>query len=103
MMRFAGARPAFPALHNPALWGYALFGGSAMPAHCLDLLLNGSHMLLDALGVLSGEGVSIYDVTRRGPVFAYGRPNPAYVSSLRYYADLVPAFKADLVIAEGGK
>ena len=70
-----------------ARWGRALFGGEAMPAPYLDRLLDGAPVAPDAPGILYGAGVAIYAETPRGPVYGHGGWIPAYVSSLRHYAD----------------
>jgi D-alanyl-D-alanine carboxypeptidase len=67
-----------------ARWGHALFGGTALPYPYLDRLLVGAEV---APGVLYGAGVAIYADTPRGPVYGHGGWIPAYVSSLRHYAD----------------
>ena len=70
-----------------ARWGHALFGGAAMEAPYLDRLLDGVPVAPDAPGILYGAGVAIYAETPRGPVYGHGGWIPAYVSSLRHYAD----------------
>lgn len=70
-----------------ALWGHLLFGGEAMAGPYLDRLLDGVRVDPDAPGVLYGAGVAIYVDTPRGPVYGHGGWVPAYVSSLRHYAD----------------
>lgn len=70
-----------------ARWGHALFGGTAMAAPYLDRLLDGVPVAPDTPGVLYGAGVAIYAETPRGPVYGHGGWIPAYVSSLRHYAD----------------
>ncbi|WP_290648951.1 serine hydrolase domain-containing protein [Aquisalimonas sp.] len=70
-----------------ALWGHLLFGGAAMAKPYLDRFLDGVPVDLDAPGVLYGAGVAIYTETPRGPVYGHGGWIPAYVSSLRHYAD----------------
>ncbi len=70
-----------------ARWGHALFGGAAMEAPYLDRLLEGVPVAPDAPGILYGAGVAIYAETPRGPVYGHGGWIPAYVSSLRHYAD----------------
>lgn len=67
-----------------ARWGHALFGGQAMAAPYLDRLLDGVPV---APGIRYGAGVAIYDDTPLGPVYGHGGWIPAYVSSLRHYAD----------------
>lgn len=73
--------------HDLALWGHLLFGGEAMAGSYLDRLLDGVPEDPDAPGVLYGAGVAIYADTPRGPVYGHGGWIPAYVSSLRHYAD----------------
>jgi D-alanyl-D-alanine carboxypeptidase len=73
--------------HDLALWGHLLFGGEAMAGPYLDRLLDGVPVDPDAPGVLYGAGVAIYADTPRGPVYGHGGWVPAYVSSLRHYAD----------------
>jgi D-alanyl-D-alanine carboxypeptidase len=73
--------------HDLALWGHLLFGGAAMEARYLDRLLDGVPVSPDAPGILYGAGVAIYADTPRGPVYGHGGWIPAYVSSLRHYAD----------------
>jgi D-alanyl-D-alanine carboxypeptidase len=70
-----------------AVWGHALFGGTAMEEPYLDRLLDGVPVSLDAHGILYGAGVAIYADTPRGPVYGHGGWIPGYVSSLRHYAD----------------
>ncbi|MBS9405273.1 beta-lactamase family protein [Halomonas sp. TRM85114] len=70
--------------HDLARWGHLLFGGAAMAAPYLDRLLGGVPV---APGVLYGAGVAIHPDTPRGPVYGHGGWIPAYVSSLRHYAD----------------
>ncbi len=70
-----------------ARWGHALFGVGAMEAPYLDRLLDGVPVAPDAPGILYGAGVAIYAETPRGPVYGHGGWIPAYVSSLRHYAD----------------
>lgn len=70
-----------------ARWGHALFGGEAMPAPYLDRLPDGVPVAPDAPGILYGAGVAIHAETPLGPVCGHGGWIPAYVSSLRYYAD----------------
>lgn len=70
-----------------AVWGQAFFGGTAMEAPYLDLLLDGVPVSPDAPGILYGAGVAIYAHTPRGPVYGHGGWIPGYVSSLRHYAD----------------
>jgi D-alanyl-D-alanine carboxypeptidase len=109
-----------------AVWGQALFDGTAMAAPYLDRLLDGVPVSPDASGILYGAGVAIHADTPRGPVYGHGGWIPGYVSSLRHYADhgvtvafqintdigivddstdLVPALEAalaDLAIAQSG-
>jgi D-alanyl-D-alanine carboxypeptidase len=73
--------------HDLARWGHALFGGMAMDAPYLDRLLDGVPVFPDAPGIFYGAGVAIYADTPRGPVYGHGGWIPAYVSSLRHYAD----------------
>lgn len=73
--------------HDLALWGHLLFGGEAMAGPYLDRLLEGVPVDPDAPGVLYGAGVAIYADTPRGAVYGHGGWVPAYVSSLRHYAD----------------
>jgi len=70
-----------------AVWGHALFGGTAMAEPYLDRLLNAVAVSPDAPGILYGAGVAIYADTPRGPVYGHGGWIPGYVSSLRHYAD----------------
>ncbi len=70
-----------------AVWGHALFGGTAMAEPYLDRLLDGVPVSPDAPGILYGAGVAIYGDTPRGPVYGHGGWIPGYVSSLRHYAD----------------
>ena len=70
-----------------AVWGHALFGGTAMAEPYLDRLLDGVPVSPDAPGILYGAGVAIYADTPRGPVYGHGGWIPGYVSSLRHYAD----------------
>ncbi len=67
-----------------ARWGHALFGGTALSVPYLDRLLDGAEV---GPGVFYGCGVAIYADTPRGPVYGHGGWIPAYVSSLRHYAD----------------
>jgi D-alanyl-D-alanine carboxypeptidase len=53
----------------------------------LDRLLESVTVDPDAPGVRYGAGVAIYADTPRGPVYGHGGWVPAYVSSLRHYAD----------------
>lgn len=69
-----------------ALWGHALFGGTAMAEPYLDRLLDGVPVGPDAPGIFYGTGVAIYATTPRGPVYGHGGWIPGYVSSLRHYA-----------------
>ncbi len=70
-----------------ARWGHLLFGGDAMDALYLDRLLDGVPVDPDTPGIFYGAGVAIYAETPRGPVYGHGGWIPAYVSSLRHYAD----------------
>lgn len=70
-----------------AIWGHALFGGTAMADPYLDRLLDGVPVASDAPGILYGAGVAIYADTPRGPVYGHGGWIPGYVSSLRHYSD----------------
>jgi D-alanyl-D-alanine carboxypeptidase len=70
-----------------ARWGHLLFGGAAMAEPYLDRLLDGVPVDPDAPAILYGAGVAIYAHTPRGPVWGHGGWIPAYVSSLRHYAD----------------
>lgn len=70
-----------------ARWGHALFGGEAMPGPYLDRLLDAVPMAPDAPNIQYGAGVAIHADTPRGPVYGHGGWIPAYVSSLRHYAD----------------
>lgn len=70
-----------------ARWGHLLFAGKAMSGPYLDRLLDGVPVGPDAPGILYGAGVSIYADTPRGAVWGHGGWIPAYVSSLRHYAD----------------
>jgi D-alanyl-D-alanine carboxypeptidase len=70
-----------------ALWGHLLFSGAAMAEPYLDRLLDGVPVDPDAPSVLYGAGVAIYSETPRGSVYGHGGWIPAYVSSLRHYAD----------------
>jgi len=70
-----------------ARWGHLLFGGTAMDAPYLDRLLDGVPVDPDAQGILYGAGVAIYADTPNGTVYGHGGWIPAYVSSLRHYAD----------------
>lgn len=73
--------------HDLARWGHRLFGGTAMPGPYLDRLLDGVPVDPGAPATLYGAGVAIYADTPRGPVYGHGGWIPAYVSSLRHYAD----------------
>ncbi len=73
--------------YDLALWGHLLFGGAAMETPYLDRLLDGVPVSPDAPGIVYGAGVAIYADTPRGPVYGHGGWIPAYVSSLRHYAD----------------
>ncbi len=70
-----------------ARWGHALFGGDAMIAPYLDRLLDGVVLAPEAPGARYGTGVAILAETPRGPVYGHAGWIPAYVSSLRHYAD----------------
>jgi D-alanyl-D-alanine carboxypeptidase len=70
-----------------ARWGHALFGGAAMEAPYLDRLLDGVPVAPDTPGILYGAGVAIFARTPNGTVYGHGGWIPAYVSSLRHYAD----------------
>ena len=70
-----------------ALWGHALFSGTAMDSDYLSGLLEGVAIHPDAPGVSYGAGVAIYQETPHGPVYGHGGWIPGYVSSLRHYAD----------------
>lgn len=72
---------------NLALWGHLLFGGAVMAEPYLERLLDGVPVGRDASGILYGAGIAIYAQTPRGPVYGHGGWIPAYVSSLRHYAD----------------
>jgi len=89
-----------------AVWGHALFGGTAMAEPYLDQMLDGVPVSPDAPGILYGAGVAIYSDTPRGPVYGHGGWIPGYVSSLRHYADhgVTVAFQinTDVGIADDG-
>ncbi|TCO77700.1 serine hydrolase domain-containing protein [Chromatocurvus halotolerans] len=70
-----------------ARWGHALFGGEAMRGRYLDRLLDAVPMAPDTPDVQYGAGVAIHADTPRGPVYGHGGWIPAFVSSLRHYAD----------------
>jgi len=70
-----------------ARWGHLLFGGAAMTQPYLDRLLDAVPVDPDAPGILYGAGVAIHTDTPRGLVWGHGGWIPAYVSSLRHYAD----------------
>jgi D-alanyl-D-alanine carboxypeptidase len=70
-----------------AVWGHHLFGGAAMTAPYLDKLLDGVPVSPETPTILYGAGVAIYANTPRGTVYGHGGWIPAYVSSLRHYAD----------------
>lgn len=72
---------------NLALWGHALFTGTAADTGYLDDLLDGVPIQPDVPNILYGSGVAIYTDTPNGPVYGHGGWVPGYVSSLRYYAD----------------
>jgi D-alanyl-D-alanine carboxypeptidase len=73
--------------HDLARWGHLLFRGGAMAEPYLDRLLDGVPVAPDAPGISYGAGVAIYADTPRGTVWGHGGWIPAYVSSLRHYAD----------------
>jgi len=68
-------------------WGHALFGGLVMDPPYLDRLLDGVAVAPEAPDTFYGAGVAIYTATPRGRVYGHGGWIPAYVSSLRHYAD----------------
>lgn len=70
-----------------ALWGHALFSGTAMAAAYLDRLHDAVPVAPDTPEILYGMGVAIHADTPRGPVYGHGGWIPGYVSSLRHYAD----------------
>jgi D-alanyl-D-alanine carboxypeptidase len=70
-----------------AVWGHALFGGTAMTESYLDRLLVGVSVSPDAPGIFYGAAVAIYSDTPNGTVYGHGGWIPGYVSSLRHYAD----------------
>jgi D-alanyl-D-alanine carboxypeptidase len=70
-----------------ARWGHLLFTGQAMKTAYLDRLLDGVAVAPDAPGILYGAGVALYMETPLGPVYGHGGWIPAYVSTLRHYAD----------------
>jgi D-alanyl-D-alanine carboxypeptidase len=70
-----------------ARWGQALFAGAAMDAPYLARLLDSVPVADETPQVRYGAGVAIYAETSRGPVWGHGGWIPAYVSSLRHYAD----------------
>ena len=70
-----------------ALWGQALFSGTAMDADYLSALLDGVAIHPDAPDVFYGAGVAIYEGAPHGTVYGHGGWIPGYVSSLRHYAD----------------
>ena len=73
--------------HDLARWGHQFFGGEAMTEPYLDRLLDGVPLDPDAPGISYGAGVAIHAETPRGAVWGHGGWIPAYVSSLRHYAD----------------
>lgn len=73
--------------HDLARWGHLLFSGDAMATPYLDRLLDGEPVAPDAPDILYGAGVAIHAETPNGPVYGHGGWIPAYVSSLRHYAD----------------
>lgn len=70
-----------------ARWGHLLFGGAAMAEPYVERLLEGIPVDPEAPGIRYGAGVAIYEDTPRGSVWGHGGWIPAYVSSLRHYAD----------------
>lgn len=70
-----------------AVWGQALFSGTAMDTPYLDRLLDGAPVSPDAPGLFYGTGVAIYADTPRGPVYGHGGWIPGYSSNLRHYPD----------------
>jgi D-alanyl-D-alanine carboxypeptidase len=70
-----------------ARWGHLLFGGAAMSQPYLDRLLDAVPIDPGGPGILYGAGVAIYAETPMGTVYGHGGWIPAYVSSLRHYAD----------------
>lgn len=88
-----------------ARWGHALFGGTALTEPYLAGLLDGVPVSPESADVLYGAGVAIYANTPLGPVYGHGGWIPAYVSSLRHYADhgVTVAFQinTDLGFLEG--
>lgn len=70
-----------------ARWGHLLFTGRAMEAPYLDRLLDGVPVAPDASGIFYGAGVAIYADAPHGRIYGHGGWIPAYVSSLRHYAD----------------
>ncbi len=70
-----------------ARWGHALLGGVALDKPYLERLLDGVAVAPDDPGTRYGAGIGIYTATPRGPVYGHGGWIPAYVSSLRHYAD----------------
>ncbi len=70
-----------------ARWGHHLFTGLVMDAPYLDMLLDSYPVAPNAQTIRYGAGVAIYSDTTRGSVYGHGGWVPAYVSSLRHYAD----------------
>ncbi|WP_104018002.1 serine hydrolase domain-containing protein [Roseovarius nitratireducens] len=89
-----------------ARWGHALFAGQAMKAPYLDRLLDGVPVSPATPDILYGAGVAISAQTPLGPVYGHGGWIPAYVSSLRHYADhrVTVAFQinSDAGVIDGG-
>lgn len=81
--------------HDLAVWGRALFTGSAMDTPYLGVLLEGVPIAPDVPNHRYGAGVAIYLDTPRGTVYGHGGWIPGYVSSLRHYAnhDVTIAFQ----------
>jgi len=70
-----------------ARWGHALLLGKALGTPYLDRLLDGVAVAQDRPDALYGAGIAIYTTTPRGRVYGHSGWIPAYVSSLRHYAD----------------
>jgi len=70
-----------------ARWGHALLLGKALDTPYLDRLLDGVAVAQDRPDALYGAGIAIYTTTPRGRVYGHSGWIPAYVSSLRHYAD----------------
>lgn len=70
-----------------AVWGRALFTGSAMEEPYLDALLDGMPVAPDTPNRRYGTGVAIHANTPRGTVYGHAGWIPGYVSSLRHYVD----------------